>query len=62
MTPCTRAPFEEVLGGHNDIIQRNLAAFDGTVIKSQGDGCMRTFPSERAALRCMTGDEGHSPW
>lgn len=43
----------EVLGEHNEIIQRNLVAHSGTVIKSQGDGFMLTFPSARAALLCM---------
>ena len=43
----------EVLGEHNEIIQRNLAAYEGNVIKSQGDGFMLTFPSARAALLCM---------
>ena len=43
----------EVLGEHNEIIQGNLAAHGGTVIKSQGDGFMLTFPSARAALLCM---------
>jgi class 3 adenylate cyclase len=43
----------EVLGEHNDIIRRNLDRYDGTVIKSQGDGFMLTFPSARAAMLCM---------
>lgn len=41
-----------VLGIHNDIVRRNVKAFDGTEIKSQGDGFMLTFPSARKAVQC----------
>lgn len=45
----------EVLGIHNDIVRRTLAAFGGTEIKSQGDGFMLTFPSARKASQfCMS--------
>jgi adenylate cyclase len=44
----------EVLGRHNDVIRRNLEAFDGTEIKSQGDGFMLTFPSARKAVLCCS--------
>ena len=44
----------EVLGIHNDIVRRSVAAHGGTEIKSQGDGFMLTFPSARGAVRCMT--------
>jgi class 3 adenylate cyclase len=43
----------DVLGEHNEIIRRNLAQYDGTEIKSQGDGFMLTFPSARSAMLCM---------
>jgi adenylate cyclase len=42
-----------VLSAHNDIIRRNVKLWGGTVIKSQGDGFMMTFPGARRALRCM---------
>ena len=42
----------DVLGIHNDIVRRNVKAFGGTEIKSQGDGFMLTFPSARKAVQC----------
>ena len=43
----------EVLGEHNEIIRHNIERHHGTVIKSQGDGFMLTFPSARGAMLCM---------
>jgi adenylate cyclase len=42
----------DVLGIHNDIVRRNVTAYGGTEIKSQGDGFMLTFPSARKAVQC----------
>jgi class 3 adenylate cyclase len=39
----------DVLGEHNEIIRRNLERYDGTEVKSQGDGFMLTFPGARIA-------------
>jgi len=41
----------DVLGVHNEIVRRNVAAFGGKEIKSQGDGFMLTFPSARKAVQ-----------
>ncbi|MCJ7436988.1 MAG: adenylate/guanylate cyclase domain-containing protein, partial [Acidimicrobiia bacterium] len=43
----------DVLGEHNEIIRRNLERYDGTEVKSQGDGFMLTFPGARSAMLCM---------
>jgi adenylate cyclase len=43
----------DVLGEHNDIIRRNLEHYNGTEVKSQGDGFMLTFPGARSAVLCM---------
>ncbi|MEO1065448.1 MAG: adenylate/guanylate cyclase domain-containing protein, partial [Actinomycetota bacterium] len=42
-----------VLGEHDRIVGRQVAAHDGTVVKHQGDGFMLTFPSARRAVTCM---------
>jgi adenylate cyclase len=43
-----------VLGAHNDIVRGLVREHGGNEIKSQGDGFMLTFPSARAAVRCMS--------
>jgi adenylate cyclase len=43
----------DVLAAHNEIVRRNVEAWKGSVIKSQGDGFMLTFPGVRRALSCM---------
>jgi class 3 adenylate cyclase len=47
------AAWMKVLSSHNDIVQRHTAAWDGTVVKNQGDGFMLTFGGARRALRAM---------
>ena len=42
----------ELLKVHNAIVRRITKAFDGTVVKSQGDGFMLAFSSAHAALLC----------
>ena len=43
----------KVLAAHNDIIQRHVDKWQGTVVKNQGDGFMLTFGGARRALRAM---------
>jgi class 3 adenylate cyclase len=43
----------KVLAGHNEIVQRHVARWEGTVVKNQGDGFMLTFGGARRALRAM---------
>lgn len=43
----------KVLTAHNEIIQRHVAKWQGTVVKNQGDGFMLTFGGARRALRAM---------
>jgi class 3 adenylate cyclase len=43
----------KVLAGHNDIVRRHVASWEGTVVKNQGDGFMLTFGGARRALRAM---------
>ena len=47
------AAWMKVLAGHNEIVQRHVAAWEGTVVKNQGDGFMLTFGGARRALRAM---------
>ena len=42
----------EVLGLHDEILQREIAAEKGFVVKSAGDGFMVAFSSASRALRC----------
>ena len=42
----------EVMREHNRIVRKRVAARDGVVVKSQGDGFMVLFSSARAALAC----------
>ncbi|MGY9072515.1 MAG: adenylate/guanylate cyclase domain-containing protein [Acidimicrobiales bacterium] len=41
----------DLLSTHNQIIRRQVSAFGGKEIKSQGDGFMLTFPSSRSAVQ-----------
>jgi adenylate cyclase len=43
----------KVLGAHNKIVRDAVRKNHGNEIKSQGDGFMLSFPSARAAVRCM---------
>jgi class 3 adenylate cyclase len=43
----------KVLASHNDIIRRHVEAWEGAVVKNQGDGFMLTFGGARRALRAM---------
>lgn len=43
----------DLLSTHNQIIRRQVSAFGGKEIKSQGDGFMLTFPSSRSAVQSM---------
>lgn len=43
---------QEVLGAHNSIVRRQVAAYDGFEVKSLGDGFMLAFSSARKALDC----------
>ena len=43
-----------VLGSHNNIVRGLVQEHGGKEVKSQGDGFMLTFPSARAAVRCMS--------
>ena len=43
----------EVLEAHNEIVRRRVEQWGGSVVKTQGDGFMLTFPSVRRALSCM---------
>jgi len=47
------ADWFELLNIHNDIIRKLVVKHGGREIKAQGDGFMLTFPSARAAVRCM---------
>jgi class 3 adenylate cyclase len=47
------AAWMKVLAAHNDIIQRHVDKWQGTVVKNQGDGFMLTFGGARRALRAM---------
>ncbi len=47
------AAWMKVLAAHNDIIQRHVATWEGSVVKNQGDGFMLTFGGARRALRAM---------
>jgi adenylate cyclase len=47
------AAWMKVLTAHNDIIQRHVHKWEGTVVKNQGDGFMLTFGGARRALRAM---------
>lgn len=49
------AAWMKVLSAHNDIIQRHVDRWQGTVVKNQGDGFMLTFGGARRALRAMIG-------
>ena len=42
----------QVLGAHNEIIERATTDLAGTVVKSQGDGFMLAFPSASKGLNC----------
>ena len=39
----------EVLAAHNDIVRRNVTEWRGSVVKTQGDGFLLTFPTRGAA-------------
>jgi adenylate cyclase len=43
-----------LLNVHNEIIRKRVKQHGGREIKAQGDGFMLTFPSARAAVRCMS--------
>jgi adenylate cyclase len=43
-----------LLNTHNDIVRKQVIKHGGREIKAQGDGFMLTFPSARAAVRCMS--------
>ena len=47
------AAWMRVLNAHNDIIRRHTEAWQGVVVKNQGDGFMLTFGGARRALRAM---------
>jgi adenylate cyclase len=47
------AAWMKVLSAHNAIIRRHTEAWQGTVVKNQGDGFMLTFGGARRALRAM---------
>ena len=42
----------DVLNAHNEIVRSHVEAWNGKVVKSQGDGFMLTFSSVRRALSC----------
>ena len=44
-----------VLDGHDQIVQREVEAHDGHIIKSQGDGFMIAFALPAEAMRCAIG-------
>lgn len=46
-----------VLSAHDRIVRERVAAHDGTIVKSQGDGFMVTFASPHEAVRCAIGIE-----
>jgi class 3 adenylate cyclase len=43
---------QDVLHQHNQIVRRELAAYEGYEVKSQGDSFMLAFASARRALNC----------
>jgi class 3 adenylate cyclase len=47
------AAWMKVLTAHNEVIRRHTEAWQGTVVKNQGDGFMLTFGGARRALRAM---------
>jgi class 3 adenylate cyclase len=49
------AAWMKVLSAHNEIIKRHVDAWQGTIVKNQGDGFMLTFGGARRALRAMIG-------
>lgn len=54
----------EVLRDHAALVRQLVESFDGSVVKSQGDGFMITFPRAHAGLHCaiemQRTFEGHS--
>lgn len=46
-----------LLGAHNDIVRRHVAAHGGVEVKAQGDGFMLAFTSARRAVMCAIGIE-----
>jgi serine/threonine protein kinase/class 3 adenylate cyclase len=42
----------EVLRHHNAVVERQVKAHGGTVVKNRGDGYMAVFPSPEAGVRC----------
>jgi class 3 adenylate cyclase len=44
--------WRDLLDRHNKIVQKNLARFRGTEIKSTGDGMLATFDGPARAVRC----------
>lgn len=42
----------DLLAIHNSIVRNNLRRYDGSEVKSQGDGFMLTFASARRAVQC----------
>lgn len=43
----------DVLGEHNEVVRRYVKQYEGTEIKSQGDGFMLAFPGARSAVLSM---------
>lgn len=43
-----------LLSVHNELVRRQVSRHGGNEIKAQGDGFMLTFPSARAAVRCLS--------
>ena len=41
----------ELLHAHNAVVESEIEAHDGSVVKTMGDGYMAIFPSARGALR-----------
>jgi class 3 adenylate cyclase len=41
---------QEVLHAHGELVEREVAAHAGTIVKSQGDGYMIVFPTPAAAM------------
>lgn len=44
--------FFEVLRDHASLVRQLVESFDGSVVKSQGDGFMVSFPRAHAGLHC----------
>jgi len=44
--------WRELLGQHNDVVQRTIARFRGRWIKCTGDGALATFDGPARAIRC----------